>query len=528
VTGLRIASWSLRVLALAIVAFAGWALWVWEREPVRLTFVYSTDAAPLVNGRDSLVAQFNARDPRDRAVGFPHRRIVVRPIAAASGAAASRIAARTLPADVWLPALTYWVETLPNGWASAGQLAAEPLVISPLVFVAPPPGRPPPATWQAVLDQASAGALRFAHTNPETSTSGLIVVSTAMDWAHGDPKQVAHLEGSVTHYADTGNDILAQLGRYGAGYADGVIVQENSLARYNEGVAPSLRLVGTLPADRRTYVASYPLVALSAPWSNDDRREASTVFTNWLRAQVDDVSAAAAGFRRQHDPPTAPPYPLDLSHGIDPAPFTALAAPSPEDLMHSRGDWPRLRKPASVGIAVDPACARDPGFDAFAHSLVAEAADHDHVGLWIAGRDQPVVSAANPVSVSRAWLEQALDGVEPAKGASYPWRDVVRDAVDAVPPSSAAHAVATGVIVLTPAAEAGNTMAHHELLRHIEQRSGTSGSVRIVAVSCAGATPEGRQGLGDLVTAQPAAKGGVFDLASDDAGSVYRSLWLYE
>src|SRR5262249_27496353 len=129
------------------------------------------------------------------------------------------------------------------------------------------------------------GRFRFAHGNPTSSPPGLSAVPAeyyavtgklaglTIDDVNHARRDVRKIEQSIVHYAPTADDLLAQLARYGPGYASAVVVQETSLVQFNE--QSPRRLVAIYPADG-TFMADYPYIALAvlglAPTSGSPRK----------------------------------------------------------------------------------------------------------------------------------------------------------------------------------------------------------------------------------------------------------------
>ncbi len=506
---LRAAVWSLRALALLLVAGAAWSLWVWERDPVRVAFVYSPDAADLVaKPGDDLVARFNAGD---HAIGMPRRRVVVEATPLASGDAQAQIRDGK-PVDLWLPASQYWAET--SGRVSRAEWNRAPLVVSPLVLVQPSGAgsASPPTTWQELFDRVQQRRLLFGHTNPDYSTSGLFDLAAELRWAARreptvddihDPAvlaRVADLETRVVHYADTGNEFLDQLGRWGSQYAGGAVVQENSLRRYN-ATNPSRPLVGSLPQDG-TYLARYPLVVVRSPGASGQQAQAARDLRAYIEDHVDDRLIAEAGFRR------------------DTSGLASTVQPETRVLTGALADWPYVRKHADVGIVVDPACATTGRLHSYVAGMLDRMSPDDRVGLWVAG------SAPVPVGLLATNRNRLIDAlrVQAASGVSYPWYDALARAFDNIAwlrtisgPSRMA-----GVILISSGKDSGSATELSDLWRHIETAGGGDrpDRVRVFSVACTGA----RTVLDDLARAS---KGDVFGLVKDDPGKAYRRMGYY-
>jgi len=315
--------------------------------PVRIEFVYSPDTQELLA---PLIERFNRA-----GVNVHGRSIRLTGRAVTSGEAERMIAAGTLKPVVWGPASSLWGRLLNahvrKDWAP---LDTPSIVQSPQVIAIPErtarklgwPQRP--IGWKDIPKLAARGTFRFAHPNPTTSTSGLSAIAAeyyavtgklaglTIDDVNDSRRQVRKIEHSIVHYAPTADDLLAQLARYGPGYASAVVVQEASLVKFNE--RRPWRLVAIYPADG-TFMADYPYIVLDAPWVGGDERAAAQGFGKWLRAQVTPDAAARSGYRVPT--PGAPVLPpVDPEHGADPSkPDVVLRPPAPDVLTAILAAW---------------------------------------------------------------------------------------------------------------------------------------------------------------------------------------------
>ena len=408
------------VIALVVAAVAAAAVsHATDESTTGLDYVYSPDAKGIV---EPLIARYNAEQ----------KDVVVHGVQLTSGEAEAALAARTVRPALWTPASSLWgrllqYETRQRWAAPSPSLVVSPQVIAIWESLARALGWPGPIGWKDVLQLAtsaqgwaayghgSLGTFRLGHLNPDFSTSGLsAVVSevyalagkrrglTVADVQRADVRRrVREIEAAIVHYGERAEAFTDNMDLYGEGYAHAVYIQETQLRKFNRSRGQGSRLVAIEPAEG-TFVADYPVIALSAPWVTPEQRRDATRFSAWLRAHVTPEAAAREGFRTRR--PTSIPL---------------LEVPSGEVLFAVRREWRRERKPANVMLVVDSSYSMGGRgrLDAAKGALVSflgRLSARDRVGLITSGDSAPRVEVQlTPASAGKRAVAEAVRTLSP-------------------------------------------------------------------------------------------------------------------
>jgi Ca-activated chloride channel family protein len=344
-----------------------------------------------------------------------------------------------IPATVWSPAASSWVEMLRQDhedWVPADPLS---IASSPQVIAMPEPiatalGWPDetlgwktiaryathPSAWNKVADP-SWGGFKLGKTNPTLSTSGLNSTVATFKAATGqasdlttqqidDPKAlsfVRDVESAAVHYAPTSVDFLRNLRAQddqglGERYVSAILLEEKSVWDYNHGnptgdpetlgsgSPPSTKLVAFYPKEG-ALVADHPYVILQSDWVSEQQRVGAQRFLDFLIAPEQQERFQSLGFRDRDDKPGSE---INPDNGLLPnEPAFTLTPPSGVVLKSILENWPDYRKRARTLILMDVSGSMDatlPGTDRslldLAKSAALDAIDrfgaNDEVGLW--------------------------------------------------------------------------------------------------------------------------------------------------
>jgi ABC-type sulfate transport system substrate-binding protein len=259
------------------------------------------------------------------------------------------------------PADTLVMNLLASDWqtknksdlfAASGDDAAQPLVITPLVFVvwedranALLKAAGGTITWKAIHKAVSSnegwkamkgdptwGFVKLGHTDPTRSNSGLqaLVLMTLEHYGKTSGLAIADLldtklqafvaetEKGVTKFETSTGVFMTDMIRFGPSKYDIAVVYENlaiSQLENAEGRWGSLKVYypGT------TLWSDHPAAVAQGDWVTPEQKRAARTFLAHLRARATQESALAYGFR-----PADPAVPLKSADGKNP--FTRLAA----------------------------------------------------------------------------------------------------------------------------------------------------------------------------------------------------------
>ncbi|HUJ56989.1 MAG TPA: substrate-binding domain-containing protein [Kofleriaceae bacterium] len=312
-----------------------------------LVFVYSTEKKDWI---ENVVGEFGKQNPD----------IDVKLIGKGSIEAAQGILDGDLEPAVWSPADSMAMNMLASDWqtknhadivASAGDDAPQPLVLTPLVFVAwedradvllkasggaiswkaIAKAVSSPQGWPAIGGQPRWGFVKLGHTDPTKSNSGLealylmtleyyakpkIAVEDLLDAKYQD--FVKTIEKGVTKFEPSTGTFMTDMVRFGPSKYDIAVVYESlAISQLADAAGRWGKLKVYYPAT--TIWSDHPVALLQGAWVTDAQKAAARKLIAFLRAKPAQQRALQFGFR-----------PADTSVPVvsnDPQnPFTRLAA----------------------------------------------------------------------------------------------------------------------------------------------------------------------------------------------------------
>ncbi len=292
--------------------------------------------------------------------GKQHPEIKVALIGKGSIDAAQDILDGKLQPVVWTPADTMAMNLLSSDWqtknhseivASAGDDAPQPLLLTPLVFVAwqdradallkasggaiswkaISKAVTSPQGWPAIGGQARWGFVKLGHTDPTKSNSGLealylmtleyygkqkIAIEDLLDAKYQD--FVKGIEKGVTKFESSTGTFMTDMVRFGPSKYDIAVVYESlAISQLGDAAGRWGKLKVYYPST--TIWSDHPVALIEGPWVTEPQKAAGRKLIAFLRSKPAQQRALEFGFR-----------PADTSVPIvsnDPQnPFTRLAA----------------------------------------------------------------------------------------------------------------------------------------------------------------------------------------------------------
>ncbi len=512
-------------------------------EPIRLEFVYSSDTQDLL---EPLIEEFHAESPT-----YGGRPIQIEGEVQNSGVAERAISEGRLKPVIWGPVSSLWGRLLNHhlgeDWVDDENpsIVRSPQVIAMWQPLARALGWPDePIGWNDLLALATDpdgwasrgrpeyGPFKLGHTSANSSTSGLSAVAAmyyavAGGWTAeelqrpGVRRAVREVEQAIVHYGETADDFLAQMARYGQGYAHAVAVQEEDMLDFNV-TTDGEQLVAVYPSEG-TFVADYPFIVLRAPWVSDEEREAAEQFQRWLLPRITPELAAESYFRAPGSPTTVAP--VDRAHGADPSqPEARLELPPPDAIATIQDNWNVDRKPANIMLVVDTSGSvgqnrllepQQEALEAFLDGL----RPNDRVGLVTFGSEVfkpvPLATFGNDEQA----LRQAIQDLLPSgKSALY---DGVREGFSVIRGLEDETRI-NAVVVLAEGGDDGSSITLDRLAREAEAACNAEG-LAIPIVTVAYGAEADRQALRRIAGA---CQGQALTATPDDIVEVFEGIGL--
>ena len=410
---------------------------------LEITMAYSSEKKPWI---EPLAAEFNRQKHK---LPGSDRPIFVTATVADSGTARSEISRGALKPTVWSPSNSLWKSVLnfeaDSELAGSGPGEADPLLLTPVVVAMWKPmaealGWPDkaiglrdilalnqtPEGWGSV-GHPEWGQFKYAHTNPEVSSTGLSMVAAEFYAGAGktsglteedinDPKVrdfVKSIEQSIVHYSATTTIFKENVRKGGMDYISAVALEEVTVLELNKTGMP-VPLAAIYPKEG-TFWHDNPYIILKGDWVSDEQRQAAGTFRDFLLQPESQRKALELGFRPANTGVSWRTDPFTLSNGVDPEqPKTTLQVPSPRVLVSVKDSWSSLRKEANIMLVLDVSPSMDDQ-DKLNNALeglrtfLAQVRDADRVGFVVFDRDARLLVPLDALSNNRQKILGYID-----------------------------------------------------------------------------------------------------------------------
>ena len=410
---------------------------------VEVSFAYSSEKKPWI---EPLAARFNSE--RHKLPGSD-RPIYINAFVADSGTARKGIVDGSLQPVVWSPSNSLWKSVLnfeaDQELAGSGPGDAEPLLLTPVVLAMWKPmaealGWPGkaiglrdilalnenPEGWGAV-GHPEWGPFKYAHTNPEVSSTGLSTVAAEFYAGAGKTSGLTEedinnpavqdfvraIESSIVHYSATTTIFKENVRAGGMSYISAVALEEVTLIELNKTGMPT-PLAAIYPKEG-TFWHDNPYIILKSSWVTPELAQAAGVFRDYLLQTDSQQQALALGFRPANPAVSYRTEPFVLTNGVDPdQPKTTLQVPSPRVLVGMKNAWSILRKEANIVLVLDVSPSMDDQ-DKLANALdglrifLDQTRDVDRVGFVAFDRDAHLLVPVDTLANNRSKILEYIN-----------------------------------------------------------------------------------------------------------------------
>lgn len=414
---------------------------------LEITFAYSSEKKPWI---EPLAAKFNGEKHK---LPGDNRPIFINASVVDSGTARKGIVDKTLQPTVWSPSNSLWKSVLnfeaDAELAGSGAGESDPLLLNPVVLAMWKPmaqslGWPDKPIglrdvlalnqnaqgWGAV-GHPEWGQFKYAHTNPEVSSTGLSTVAAEFYAGAGKTSGLTEddvnnpqvrdfvkaIEQSIVHYSATTTIFKENVRKGGMSYISAVALEEQTVLELNKSGMPT-PLVAIYPKEG-TFWHDNPYIILKGPWVTDDQRKAAAVFRDYLLQPDNQQQALVLGFRPANPTVSYRTDPFTLANGVDAnQPKTTLQVPSPRVLEDVKNAWSILRKEANIMLVLDVSPSMD-NQDKLKNALegirifLDQTRDVDRVGFAVFGGNAQVLVPIDTLSKTRSQIMDYIN--DPSK-----------------------------------------------------------------------------------------------------------------
>lgn len=411
---------------------------------IEISFAYSSEKKPWI---EPIAARFNGE--RHKLPGSD-RPIFINAVVADSGTAEKQIVDGSSRPIVWSPSNSLWKSVLnfeaDSELAGSGPGDADALLLNPVVLAMWKPmaealGWPGkaiglrdilalnenPQGWGSV-GHPEWGPFKYAHTNPEVSSTGLSTVTAEFYAGAGKTsglteddvnneavrKFVQDIESSIVHYSATTTIFKENVRAGGMSYISAVALEEQTVIDLNKSGTMPTPLAAIYPKEG-TFWHDNPYIILKGPWVTDELRQAAGVFRDYLLQPENQQAALVLGFRPANPAVSYRTEPFTLANGVDAdQPKTTLQVPSPRVLVAVKNAWSILRKEANIMLVLDVSPSMDDQ-EKLSNALAGlklfldQTRDVDRVGFVVFDRDAHLLVPIDVLSKTRSKILEYID-----------------------------------------------------------------------------------------------------------------------
>lgn len=343
------------------------------RDPIVVSIAYGTEKQEWL---EEAKTRFEATNPRVHG-----RPVQIQLEGIGSREIVTRIVQDNYQPVVVSPASSIQIELLRDEWQTrngtdivlSGSDAPQPLVLTPLVVVAWEEraralwSNGPEDFWHELHDTLADpqgwatrghpewGFVKFGHTSPETSNSGIQTLVLLAYGYHGKSRDLTNqdildsafqqwvdeIERSVLEFGDSTGTFMTNIVRFGPGKYDFVVVYENLAIQDIETAEKRWGPIRVYYPPENLF-SDHPYAILNAAWVTPDQQEAAAHFRDFLLSQETQELALQYGFRPANtqvgfDNPDIP-FIKYASYGIQPDIPSVVAVP-PADVLNNLIDF---------------------------------------------------------------------------------------------------------------------------------------------------------------------------------------------